>query len=392
MIRRSAQTSLERLAGSFPVVTVTGPRQSGKTTLCRMTFPDRPYVTLESPNYRSFALEDPLGFLRSIERGAIIDEVQRAPELTSYLQGMVDEDPTPGRFILTGSRNFSVIEAVSQSLAGRTGILELLPLDLDEINRFPNVSLELFHLLVQGGYPAIFDRLPDPDDWLGSYVTTYVERDVRQVVNVGNLLTFQTFLKLCAGRCGQLLNLSNLGSDAGINYKTAQSWLSVLEAGYITWRLPPWFGNVKKRLVKTPKLYFTDTGLLCHLLGIRTPVQLAAHPLRWAIFENWVLGELRKRELNRGQRPHHYFFRDRQGLEVDLLIQGGPACLAVEIKSGETVSRDFFRGLDRFCATPGVPDCRRALVYGGDQRQDRSDTVVVPWDEVGTLLDPCWRK
>ena len=387
MIRRNAQDTLQRLVRSFPVVTVTGPRQAGKTTLCRMACPELPYVSLESPSQRAFALEDARGFLRTVERGAILDEIQRAPDLTSYLQEMVDEDPTPGRFILTGSQDFSVMEAVSQSLAGRTGILELLPLTLDETKRFPDSPKSRFEFLVQGGYPALFDRLPERQDWLGSYITTYVERDVRQVLNVGNLLTFQTFLKLCAGRSGQLLNLSSLGADAGINYKTAQAWISVLEAGYIVYRLPPWFGNVKKRLVKTPKLYFTDTGLLCYLLGIHTPGQLLSHPLRGAIFENWVIGELRKSRMNLGRRPDYHFYRDRKGLEVDLLIPAEPTILAIEIKSGETISRDFLRALEQFSSIPGVPHCRRALIYGGEQRQERTNTVVVPWSEACQLLE-----
>jgi len=352
-----------------------------------MACPELPYVSLESPSQRAFALEDARGFLRTVERGAILDEIQRAPDLTSYLQEMVDEDPTPGRFILTGSQDFSVMEAVSQSLAGRTGILELLPLTLDETKRFPDSPKSRFEFLVQGGYPALFDRLPERQDWLGSYITTYVERDVRQVLNVGNLLTFQTFLKLCAGRSGQLLNLSSLGADAGINYKTAQAWISVLEAGYIVYRLPPWFGNVKKRLVKTPKLYFTDTGLLCYLLGIHTPGQLLSHPLRGAIFENWVIGELRKSRMNLGRRPDYHFYRDRKGLEVDLLIPAEPTILAIEIKSGETISRDFLRALEQFSSIPGVPHCRRALIYGGEQRQERTNTVVVPWSEACQLLE-----
>ena len=388
MIRRTAQDTLERLAASFPVVTITGPRQSGKTTLCRMTFPDLPYVSLEAPDRRAYAREDPRGFLRSVAGGAILDEVQRAPELTSYLQGVVDEDPTPGRFILTGSRNFSVIEAISQSLAGRTGLLELLPFELEELQRFPDTAPDLFQALLWGGYPALFDRRPDREDWLGSYVTTYVERDVRQILNVGNLLAFQAFLGLSAGRCGQLLNLSGLGADAGVDAKTARAWLSVLEAGYITWRLPPWSGNVNKRLVKTPKLYFSDTGVLCHLLGIRSAEQLRVHPLRGQVFENWVLVELRKRVLNAGRRPVHFFYRDRKGLEVDLVARDGRGWLAVEIKSGETIGRDFFRGLDGLDAVPGFPELRRALVFGGDQRQERSRTLVVPWRETAMLLDP----
>jgi uncharacterized protein len=300
---------------------------------------------------------------------------------------IVDDDPTPGRFILTGSRNFSVIEAVSQSLAGRTAILELMPLELEERGRFGQVSDDPFQVILEGGYPALFDRRPVLDDWLGAYVTTYIERDARQVLNIGNLLRFQTFLKLCAGRCGQLVNLSGLGADAGIDHKTAQAWLSVLEACYIAWRLPPWFGSVTKRLIKTPKLYFADTGLLCHLLGIRTAQQLASHPLRGPVFENWVISELRKQRYNAGRHPEFHFYRDRKGLEVDLIVHEGWQQMAVEIKSSETVTAGFFSGLQRFCALPGFSEFRRVLVYGGDQGQQRTHGEVVPWTETARLLN-----
>jgi len=386
MIKRNAQETLEYLAGIHPVVTVTGPRQSGKTTLCQMTFPDLSYVSLESPDHRAFAREDPRGFLRNVERGAVLDEIQRAPELTSYLQGMVDEDPSPGRFILTGSRNFSVLEAVSQSLAGRTALLELWPLSLGEVMRFESPPTGRFPVMFHGGYPTIYDRSADPSEWLGSYVTTYIERDVRQILNVGDLTAFQTFLGLCAGRCGQLLNLSALGADAGVSHNTARSWLSILEAGYITYRLPPWHGNVRKRLVKTPKLYFVDTGLLCYLLGIRRPEQLLLHPHRGAIFENWVIGEIRKRSLNRGERPLHFFYRDRKGLEVDLVVQDGTSADAIEIKSGETLSSTFFDALHRFSEIPGVPECRRILVYGGEEAQERTGVHVLPWREAASKV------
>jgi len=352
-----------------------------------MTFADRAYVSLESPSNRTFALEDPIGFLRTYNSGAIFDEIQRAPGLTSYLQGLVDDDPTPGRFILTGSHNFSVIEAISQSLAGRTAVLHLLPLDLEERCRFPGTSADRPHVMLDGGYPALYDRRPDRDDWMGAYLTTYLERDVRQTLNVGNLLRFQTFVRLCAGRCGQLVNLSGLGADAGVDHKTAQAWLSVLEAGYIVWRLPPWHGNINKRLIKTPKLYFTDTGLLCHLLGIRTPEQLLAHPLRGAVFETWVLGELRKQATNSGRQPEFYFYRDRKGLEVDLVVPTRPGeGVAVEIKSGETIGSDFFSGLARFRSIPGLSGFRPALVYGGDEGEERSKGEVVPWRETALFL------
>jgi len=347
-----------------------------------MTFPDMRYVSFESPIQREFALSDPVAFLRSVADGAILDEIQRVPDLTSYLQVMVDEDPAPGRFVLTGSRNFAVMEAVSQSLAGRTGLLELMPLSLSEIRLFSDSPEDKFEILLKGGYPRIYHRRPDHLDWLGSYIATYVERDVRQILQVGNLHTFQNFLKLCAGRVGQLTNLVNIGDAAGITHKTVQSWLSVLEAGYIIFRLRPWFGNIKKRLIKTPKLYFTDTGLLCYLLGIFKGEQLLSHPLRGAIFENWVVAELQRREFNIGRRPEHFFYRDRKGLEVDLIAGGESSCFAIEIKSGETITREFFKNLERFASIQGTPDCKPVVVYGGNMTQARSSVLIVPWNSI----------
>ena len=387
MITRNAQVNLEEVARFYPVVTVTGPRQSGKTTLCKMAFPDKTYVSLESPDHRHFALEDPRGFLRRHASGAIIDEVQRAPELTSYLQEMVDGEPLPGRFVLTGSRNFAVQEAVSQSLAGRTALIELMPLCLEEQRRFAASPQGRFDVIFAGGYPAIPDRNMDPVRWLGDYVTTYVERDVRQVTNIGDLVAFQTFMGLCAGRCGQLLNLSSLGADAGVSHNTARVWLSVLEAGYIVYRLPPWFGNVKKRLVKTPKLYFHDSGLLCHLLGIRSPDQLALHPLRGAIFENWVMGEIRKTLLNRGRRPQHHFYRDRGGLELDLYCPYSSSPVAIEIKSGETISSSYFKPFARLRQVLSPNPFDSVLIYGGDRQYDRSGVRIVSWFNASSVVD-----
>jgi len=387
MINRNIQPTLEALSCQLPVITITGPRQSGKTTLAQMTFPGKAYVSLEATDERAFALQDPRGFLRRFPEGVILDEIQQAPDLTSYLQGMVDADPTPGRFILTGSRNLAVREAVSQSLAGRTAMLELMPLSLDESRRFPGATADRFEAIRIGGYPVIPDRGLDPWRWLDDYITTYVERDVRQVLNVGDLVTFQTFMGLCAGRCGQLVNLSRLGSDAGVSHNTARVWLSVLEAGYIVFRLPPWFGNVRKRLVKTPKLYFHDTGVLCHLLGIRTAEHLAIHPLRGAVFENWVVGEIRKGIYNMGERPRHSFYRDRAGLEVDLYDPDLLAPAAVEIKSGETLSSSFFESLHRFSDVVDQDGLVRILIYGGDDEVVRAGVRCVPWHQASKGLE-----
>lgn len=386
MVPRTLEPKLLALARRFPAVTVTGPRQSGKTTLCRAAFPDKPYVSLEAPDVRQYATEDPRGFLRDHRDGAILDEVQRAPELLSYLQPLLDERPAPGHFILTGSANLGLLQAVSQSLAGRTALLNLLPLSLEEVRRFPGRPDDLFSLLWHGGYPAIFDRHLGPADWLSSYVGTYVERDVRQILNVGDLLAFQTFLRLCAGRSAQLLNLSALGADAGVTHATARAWISVLEASFVAYRLPPFHSNLTKRLVKTPKLHLYDSGLLCFLLGIRNPDQLREHPLRGAIFETWVASEVVKARLHRGQAASMSFYRDRKGAEVDIVVEMGRSIVAVETKSARTVAADFFTGLDAMSALIGSErrgrQFRRVLVYGGEARQQRTGVTVLPWSMV----------
>lgn len=389
MIRRLLQPKLRSAAKHFPVVTVTGPRQSGKTTLCRATFPRYAYVSLEPPDVRDFARTDPRGFLEQYRSAAVIDEVQRVPELLSYLQGEVDADPSRGRFILTGSANIGLLQAVTQSLAGRTALLHLLPCSLAELHEFPAPPPDLLTTLWSGSYPAVFDRGIPPDEWFAGYIATYVERDVRQILNVGDLTAFQTFLRLAAGRSGQLLNLSQLGADAGINHGTARAWLSVLEAGFIAYRLPPLRSNIGKRLVATPKLYFYDAGLVCSLLGIRSPHQLDNHPLRGAIFETWVAAEVLKSRVHRGLSGGVFFYRDRKGLEVDLIADTGEALVAIEAKSGRTVAPDFFAALERFAArretvASGRP-IRKAVVYGGDEPQHRREATVVPWSSLDTL-------
>lgn len=386
MIPRTLQAKLLALAGKFPIVTVTGPRQSGKTTLCRACFPDHRYVSLEAPDVRDYATRDPRAFLAEIERGAILDEVQRVPELLSYLQGEVDARPQRGRFILTGSANFALLQSISQSLAGRTALLNLLPLGFDELRNFPNPPRSIVDALWKGSYPAIFDRGLEPADWFSSYVGTYVERDVRQILNVTDLSTFQSFLRLCAGRTGQLLNLFALGADAGITHGTARAWVSVLETSYIVHRLPTYVSNLGKRVVKTPKVHFYDSGLVCFLLGIRSPEQLHQHPLRGAIFETWVVSEILKARVHHGLPSGLFFFRDRKGVEVDAVLERGDALVAVETKSGRTVAGDFFTGLDAFARqlgrSPHAPDLKRVLVYGGDEAQQRSAVDVVPWSQV----------
>lgn len=385
MVDRIMEPHLRALARRYPVVVVLGPRQSGKTTLCRKVFPDKPYVSLEDPDTRQFALSDPRGFLTQYPEGAVFDEVQRVPTLPSYLQGIVDARRKPGAFILTGSENLTLTASVSQSLAGRAALVTLLPLSLQELRAFPRAPKDLFATLFTGGYPAIFDRRLPPTEWLASYVRTYVERDVRQVLNVGDLLSFQTFFGLCAGHAGQLLNLSALGASAGITHNTAKAWLSVLEASYLVYRLPTWSTNLNKRLVKTPKLHFYDAGLLCYLLGMRSAADLVTHAKRGAIFESWVVSEIRKAHANRGLEPRMSFYRDHKGTEIDLLVEAGQKLLAIEIKSGQTVADDFFSALETFCALIDDRNVRQVLVYGGDQSQKRTRSHVVTWSDLGQI-------
>lgn len=383
MIPRTLAPTLRRLARRFPVLTVTGPRQSGKTTLCRAAFPRHRYASLEVPDTREYALADPRGFLAGLGARAVIDEVQRAPALLSYLQQEVDERSAAGRFILTGSANLGFVAGVSQTLAGRTALLTLLPCSHGELRRFEKPPSDLDTVLWSGAFPAVFDRGIPPADWFSSYVATYVERDVRQLLNVTDLAAFQTFVKLCAGRIGQLLNLSGLAGDCGITHGTARAWLTVLEASHLVVRLPPWHANLGKRLIKAPKPYFLDTGLACALLGIRTPGQLASHPLRGSLFENWVLLEILKARVHRGLPPDLYFFRTRAGLEVDFLIEAGRALFAVEAKSGRTMAADFLAALRAFEALlPAGRGLRPVVVYGGESPQRRGEARVLPWEAV----------
>jgi len=383
MIDRDIAPRLAAAARSFPALTITGPRQSGKSTLCRQLFPRYPYANLEAPDVRRFALEDPRAFLAQFPDGAVLDEIQRAPELTSYLQPIIDADPAPGRWILTGSQHFALLESVSQSLAGRSAVFHLLPLTWQEVCRFDRQPASLDEALLGGGYPRIYDRQLDPAEWLSAYVATYVERDVRQVANVGDLVTFQRFVSLCAGRTAQLLNFSNLAADAGVAQPTAKAWLSILEASFIAFRLPAWSGNLRKRLVKMPKLHFYDSGLACWLLGIRDAAQLRSHPLRGAIFESWAVAEIAKHRANAGENAGLYFYRDRNGVEADLLVEGAGGLVVVEVKAGETVTTDLLSPARRIAGVLGarVTGLPR-IVYGGDARQDRGDCRLLPWNAI----------
>jgi predicted AAA+ superfamily ATPase len=383
MINRTLEAKLHELAGYYPAVVVTGPRQSGKTTLCKMAYPRLHYVSLEAMDVRDFAVSDPRGFIAEYGSGAIIDEIQHAPELLTYLQSEIDARPDPGRFILTGSQHFVLSQSISQSLAGRCGVLVLLPPDLDELGEFPDPPDELFTLLWQGAYPRIYDRRIPAHQWLADYTTTYIQRDVRQVINVGDLRAFSGFLKLCAGRTAQEINLSKMGSDAGVSHNTARAWLSVMETSYIVHRLPAWHVNIRKQIVKAPKLHFFDSGLLCYLLGIREPAQLRLHPLRGAIFESWVVSELYKAYVHRGLPPSLFHYRETRGAEIDLLIENGLNLTAVEIKSGATVTRDFVKNLTSFSGRMAQADrpftVQPHVVYGGDDSQRRSNAQVLSW-------------
>ena len=394
LIPRHLAPTLRRAVRKFPVVSLTGPRQAGKTTLLQHQFAEYAYVSLERPDERALALTDPLGFLARFSGPVIIDEAQHAPDLFSYIQVAVDEDRALGRFILSGSQNFLLMRRITQSLAGRVRITHLMPLSRGELTgRSGRTAAELLTEVavdsdterearwtdqaVRGSYPPIHERRLDPEDeWYGQYLQTYLQRDVRDLTQVGNLNDFSKFISLCAGRVGGLLDLSSLGDDCGVGHDTVRRWLSVLETGFQVFRLYPYLRNFRKRLTKRPKIYFTDTGLLCWLLGIRTADQLWQHPLRGAVFENFIIAEVLKAEYNAGAVPRLSFFRDQHGSEVDLIVETSHGPHAVEIKSGETVATDMFRGL-RFWGSVTGEDGPRTLVYGGDEDRPGPDGISV---------------
>lgn len=386
MIERQAHNTLQTLAQGFPFVAITGPRQSGKTTLARTAFPAKPYISLEDPDAREFADSDPRGFLNRYPDGAILDEAQRCPILFSYLQTRADLDARQGLYILTGSQQFGLLSGITQSLAGRVGMIQLLPFSSAELKSAGLLAPSVDAAMVRGMYPPLYDRPLTTDQWLPGYVATYLERDVRQMVNVHNLSSFQRFLRLCAGRTGQLLNLSSLANDCGITHNTAKSWISILEASYIVHLLQPHYKNFNKRLVKTPKIYFYDTGLAAWLLGIQNESQLMLHPQRGAIFETWIVSELLKSCYNIGLPSNLFFWRDNTGNEVDIIIDKGEVMEPLEIKSGQTITADSFAGLRKFCALAGETAGRARLVYGGDEHQERQDVDIIPWTDAGSRL------
>lgn len=370
MLKRIASRLLLEKAAHYPVLAITGPRQSGKSTLAKYLFSTKPYCSLEDIDHRQFAQDDPRRFLAQFPEGAILDEVQHCPNLFSYIQTLVDEKHQMGMFILTSSQQFGFMEKITQSLAGRAGFVQLLPFSLSELHAGHCLPSSIEQLLFTGCYPPIYDRKITPTMWLGDYILAYLERDVRQLINVQNLGTFRRFLQMCAARTGQLLNLSNLASDCGITHNTAKSWISVLEASYILFLMPPHHKNFNKRLIKSPKLYFYDTGLACALLGIQHEKQLITHPIRGALFETWVVSELIKAKYNYGLTANLYFWRDRQQHEVDILIEQGSHIIPVEIKSGQTIASDYFSDLNYWLALSGEKK-QAWLVYAGDQKQKR---------------------
>ena len=387
MIEREIAPAILSMKEKMPVLVITGPRQSGKTTLSRALFPDYEYINLEFPDIRASVAEDPRFFLTAYEKGVIFDEAQRLPDLFSYIQGLVDETRAPGRYILTGSQNFLLLEKISQSLAGRAALFNLLPFSISEIMPAFPVDDDFTRLAFTGAYPGIYDRRLNPPEWYPSYISTYVERDVRQVENIRDLNKFHAFLRLCAGRVGQLFNASAIANDLGVSYKTVRSWLSVLEASFIIFLLPPFYKNFNKRVIKSPKLYFYDTGLVCSLLGIHSPRDLQLHYLKGEIFESLIISELKKRLAHANRPDRLYFWRDRSGREIDCLIEAGTQIKTVEIKSGVTIHPAFFKNLRYWQKLSGDSPDYSYLVYGGSENQRRPAGSVVGWKNTGDILD-----
>ena len=382
MITRTAEARLIKLAKTFRSIAIVGPRQSGKTTLCRLVFPQKPYVSLENPDVLEYVRTDPRGFLAQYKDGAILDEIQRAPHLFSYLQQILDETKKKGLFILTGSNNFLLQENITQTLAGRIAYLQLLPLSLQELKDAKKLKTNYAWHLLHGGYPEVAAKRMAPSDWYPGYTNTYVERDVRQIKNISNLALFTKFLKLCAGRTGQMLNMAALSNDSGIDQKTVQSWLGILQSSFIVYLLKPYHGNFNKQITKSPKLYFYDTGLAASLLGINDVKQIATHPAKGPLFENMVVVEFLKNRLNKGLQDNLYYWRDKTGNEIDLLLDNAGKITAIELKSGETIAQDFFKGLEYF-ATLNAQKTEKILVYGGKESQQRSNgTSVRGWEDM----------
>ncbi|MBN2511267.1 MAG: ATP-binding protein [Spirochaetales bacterium] len=382
MIKRTAEATLHRLAKGFPVICVTGPRQSGKTTLSRAAFPHKSYISLEDPDIARIAREDPRGLLDNYKEGLILDEAQTVPQVFSYLKTAVDSDPVPGRYIVTGSRQFNLLEGVTETLAGRAAFLTLFPFSMMELKDARRSSPDCFEMLFNGFYPPLYDRDVTVYDWFTNYIASYIERDVRSIIHVKDLGQFQTFIKMCASRVGQLVNFSALAQDCGITHNTAKSWISVLESSGIVFLLKPYYKNFGKRLVKTPKIYFIDTGLLCRLLGITNTEQLFMHPNRGNIFESYVIAEMFKKRLNKGINPDLYFWRDNLGNEVDVVYEDGAVIRSVEIKTGKTITNEYSSGLETWMRFSGESPETCTIVYAGNRELQYKGIQIKKWDTV----------
>ena len=382
MIARQLSDKLRQAAQKMPVISLTGPRQSGKTTLTRAAFPNHAYVNLENPATRRLALENPVGFLDQFAAGVIIDEAQYAPELFSYIQVRVDERQQNGNYVLTGSQNFLFMEKISQSLAGRVAIFHLLPFSLTELVGTPYAVENPFEYIFRGSFPRVYDQDVPTEIFYPAYIQTYLERDVRQLQNIGDFYAFERFLHLCAGHVGQLMNQSNLANDAGVSHTTIGRWLSVLQTSFITFALPPYFRNFNKRVVKTPKLYFYDTGVACSLLGIRSTAELEQHFARGALFENFVIVETMKQFYHRGLRAPIFFWRDSTGNEVDMLVEVGGQLFPVEIKSSQTLNSAFFKNLQFFNQLSGNAPAQAHLIYAGRENQPHAIAKAHGWADI----------
>lgn len=382
MIERQIASSILKMGKKFPVVSVSGPRQSGKSTLIKNLFTKYNYINLEDIDVRQFAADDPRGFLNSIGKKVIIDEVQRVPVLFNYIQGIVDKENKPGQFILSGSQNFLLMESITQSLAGRVAIFKLLPFSYQEVKEIKNKPKSANEAIFKGFYPRIYDKKIDPHFFYQSYIETYIERDLRNLKNIGDLSSFSKFLRLCAGRCGQLLNLQSLAQDAGISQPTAKSWLSILETSFIIFQLAPYHANINKRLIKSPKIYFYDTGLASYLLGINNAKQVESHYLKGALFENLVVSELYKLKLNKGIEPDFNFYRDSNGNEIDLVWQNGGKLEKLEIKFSSTLKKDFIQLMKKITENKILPTGKNYLVLNSTEINKWFDVNVFDWRDL----------
>lgn len=388
-IKREIQPILERMASQFPVVAIIGPRQSGKTTLAKMTFPEYTYVTLEDLDRRRIALDDPRQFFAAFAqgKGLIIDEIQHAPDLFSYLQTIVDEAYRPGHFIITGSQNFALLESISQSLAGRVTLLTLLPLTVDELRQANLLAPTLEENLIKGFYPRIYAQPIDPEIWVQDYIATYIERDVRQILKIGDILSFQKFIALCAARIGSILNFAELARDAGVSPNTIKSWFSVLEASYIVYQLAPHYNNYSKRIIQTPKLYFYDTGLVCALLGIQSAQELFTHPIRGNLFESFAITEMFKYRYNAHKKPHLFYWRDTQQHEVDCVFEKRyDTLIPVEIKASMTFSNTLLKGISQWQQIANLENTPAYLIYAGDTNLNYMHYRIYTWDSIKTVM------